>query len=35
MLRADGIDNVFESFKVMDNLMKMWNLADGDGGKSG
>jgi hypothetical protein len=35
MLGMDGLHNVHESFKIMDNIMKMSNMADGDGGKSG
>jgi hypothetical protein len=29
MLEADGLFNIHESFKIMENVQKIWNLTDG------
>lgn len=35
MLEVDNINNVYESFNIIENVKKIWNLAEGDGGRSG
>ena len=35
LLELDNIHNVYQSFNIIDNVKKIWNLAEGDGGKSG
>jgi hypothetical protein len=35
LLAQEGLNDVYESFKIVDNSAKLSNLAEGKGGRSG
>ena len=35
ILENDGLNDIYDSFRVIENLKKIWNSVEGRGGKSG